>query len=48
MRLSIRHRTRYAFAEPVVHALQRLRLTPKATQGQDILSWTMEYDNARS
>ncbi|WP_374406130.1 transglutaminase domain-containing protein [Pelagerythrobacter sp.] len=47
MRLSIRHRTRYAFAEPVVHALQRLRLTPKATQGQNILSWDMEYENAR-
>lgn len=47
MRLSIRHRTRYAFAEPVVHALQRLRLTPKATQGQRILSWEMEYENAR-
>jgi len=46
MRLSIRHRTRYAFAEPVVHALQRLRLTPKATQGQNILSWEMEYENA--
>ncbi|WP_338446410.1 transglutaminase family protein [Pelagerythrobacter marensis] len=46
MRLSIRHRTRYAFAEPVVHALQRLRLTPKATQGQDILAWDMTYENA--
>ncbi|MXO67316.1 transglutaminase family protein [Altererythrobacter marinus] len=46
MRLSIRHTTRYAFAEPVVHALQRLRLTPKATQGQDILGWSMTYENA--
>lgn len=48
MRLSIHHRTRYAFAEPVVHALQRLRLTPKATQGQTIVSWVMEYENAHS
>lgn len=47
MRLSIRHRTRYAFAEPAVHALQRLRLMPKATQGQTVLSWEMEYENAR-
>lgn len=47
MRLSIRHRTRYAFAEPVVHALQRLRMMPKATQGQAVLSWEMEYENAR-
>lgn len=48
MRLSIRHRSRYAFTEPVVHALQRLRLTPKTTQGQDILSWETEYENARA
>ncbi len=46
MRLSIRHRTRYVFAEPVVHALQRLRMTPKATQGQAVSSWNMEYENA--
>lgn len=47
MRLSIRHTTTYRFTEPVVHALQRLRLTPKATQGQQILDWRMEYRNAR-
>jgi len=46
MRLSIRHTTRYRFDTPVVHALQRLRLTPKETQGQEILEWEMEYDNA--
>lgn len=46
MRLSIRHTTRYSFSEPVVHALQRLRLTPKHTQGQSILEWSMEYENA--
>jgi transglutaminase-like putative cysteine protease len=47
MRLSIRHSTRYAFKEPVVHALQRLRQTPKETQGQQILEWDMHYENAR-
>jgi transglutaminase-like putative cysteine protease len=46
MRLSIKHRTHYSFAQPVVHALQRLRLTPKETQGQEIIAWDMEYDNA--
>ncbi|WFL76458.1 transglutaminase family protein [Altererythrobacter arenosus] len=46
MRLSIRHTTRYSFTQPVVHALQRLRLTPKETQGQKILDWQMEYENA--
>lgn len=48
MRLSIRHTTRYHFDSPVVHALQRLRLTPKHTQGQEILAWEMEYENARA
>jgi transglutaminase-like putative cysteine protease len=44
--LSIRHTTHYAFAQPVVHALQRLRLTPKETQGQRIINWAMTFDNA--
>jgi transglutaminase-like putative cysteine protease len=47
MRLTIRHTTRYRFSEPVKHGLQRLRLTPKETQGQKILDWTMEYEGAR-
>jgi transglutaminase-like putative cysteine protease len=46
--LSIRHTTHYAFAEPVVHALQRLRLTPKETQGQRIIAWDMDLDNAHA
>jgi transglutaminase-like putative cysteine protease len=46
MKLSIRHTTHYSFREPVVHALQRLRLTPKETQGQSILDWDMQYENA--
>ena len=46
MRLAIRHTSRYTFDEPVVHALQRLRLTPKTTQGQDILEWDMTFENA--
>ena len=47
MRLSIRHTTRYSFETPIAHALQRLRLTPKETQGQTILDWSMEYEGAR-
>lgn len=46
MRLAIRHTTRYSFKDPVIHALQRLRLTPKETQGQKILDWEMQYENA--
>ncbi|MEM7664839.1 MAG: transglutaminase family protein [Pseudomonadota bacterium] len=48
MRLGISHKTHYAFSEPVVHALQRLRLTPKETQGQQIVHWDMEYENAHA
>jgi transglutaminase-like putative cysteine protease len=47
MRLAIRHTTHYRFADPVAHGLQRLRLTPKSTQGQHILEWTMHYRGAR-
>jgi transglutaminase-like putative cysteine protease len=46
--LSIRHTTHYAFAEPVAHALQRLRLTPKETQGQRIVNWRMTFENAHA
>jgi len=45
--LQVRHTTHYAFGKPVVHALQRLRLTPKETQGQRIIDWQMRFDNAR-
>lgn len=44
--LQVRHTTHYAFAAPVIHALQRLRLTPKETQGQRIIDWQMHFDNA--
>ena len=47
MRLSIRHRTQYRFATPVVHGIQRLRLTPKETQGQTIIDWSMELEGAK-
>ncbi|TAD83508.1 MAG: transglutaminase family protein [Sphingomonadales bacterium] len=46
--LSIKHTTHYAFAQPVIHALQRLRLTPKETQGQRIHRWNMTFDNAHA
>lgn len=47
MRLAIRHTTRLRFSQPVKHGLQRLRLTPKATQGQRVNEWTMELTGAR-
>lgn len=44
MRLFIRHTTRYEFAEPVAHGLQRLRLVPKSTHGQRVVDWEMHLD----
>ena len=46
MRLSIRHTTHYRFDAPVSHGIQRLRLTPKETQGQQILNWQVSYEGA--
>jgi transglutaminase-like putative cysteine protease len=48
MTLSIRHTTHYSFGKPVMHALQRLRLTPKETQGQRIIEWRMTFANAHA
>ncbi len=46
MRLAIRHTTSYRFETPLLHAIQRLRLTPKSTQGQEIVAWDMQFENA--
>ena len=46
MRLRIEHTTRYQFAQPVAHGLQRLRLTPKNTLGQKVLDWQMRLTGA--
>ena len=43
MRLKIEHTTTYRFTHPVAHGVQRLRLTPKETQGQRIVDWTMTF-----
>ena len=46
MRLSIQHTTRYDFSSEAIHGLQRLRLTPKNTHGQEIVEWNMALDGA--
>ena len=48
LQLRVRHTTHYAFGEPVIHALQRLRLTPKETQGQRIIDWQMRFEYAHA
>lgn len=47
MILNVSHTTRYAFAEPVIHGLQRLRLKPKSTHGQEVLDWHMDLKGAQ-
>lgn len=47
MRLTVRHQTRYHFKEPVAHGLQRLRLTPKSSSGQQVIAWRMLIDGGR-
>ena len=48
MRLAIRHTTTYRYDGPVAHGIHRLRLTPKATQGQQPIDWRMDFHNARA
>lgn len=40
MRLSISHRTTYAYDGPVAFGMQQLRLTPKSTGGQRVIDWS--------
>ena len=47
MQLSITHTSRYEYSQPVSHGLLRIRLTPKATQGQQIVRWSVELDRAK-
>jgi transglutaminase-like putative cysteine protease len=47
MRLAIRHVTHYRFDQPVAHGLQRLRMRPKSTHGQQVIDWHMDLVGAR-
>lgn len=47
MLLTVTHTTRYSFAENVYHGLQRLRLKPKSTHGQEVLDWRMDLVGAK-
>jgi len=46
MRLAVRHVTRYRFDPPLAHGLQRLRLSPKETHGQNVREWRMQLAGA--
>lgn len=42
MRLTVRHTTRYKYDQPLVNAMQQLRLTPADTPTQKIINWSIE------
>ncbi len=46
MDLKILHTTDYTYGQPVIYALQRLRLTPGSCQGQEILDWNTRVEGA--
>ncbi|WP_339872800.1 transglutaminase family protein [uncultured Brevundimonas sp.] len=47
MRVKIRHSTEYQYDRPPTHGLQQLRMTPKASAGQSIVSWRTEVQGGR-
>lgn len=47
MQLAIRHTTSYSYSQPALRGLQRLRLRPKPTHGQQIIDWKMELSGAK-
>ncbi|MEJ2408605.1 MAG: transglutaminase family protein [Novosphingobium sp.] len=47
MLLTVTHTTRYSFSDKVSHGLQRLRLKPKTTHGQEVLEWHMDLTGAK-
>lgn len=44
MRLSIRHRTQYRYAEPALRVTQALRLWPAAVDGMRVFGWKVSVD----
>jgi transglutaminase-like putative cysteine protease len=44
MRLTIEHRTRYAYDTPVDYSIQQLRLTPQSGFGQRVASWNIRVN----
>ena len=46
MLISVRHITRYAYAEPVGYAIQSLRLTPAPFKGHRIVDWRVHVAGA--
>lgn len=47
MQFTIRHTTRYSFAEPVSFGLEQLRKTPKSRHNQTVLTWKTHVTGGR-
>ena len=47
MRLKITHRTEYDYDQPILYALQRLRLCPRSDALQTVRSWSLSIEGAR-
>ena len=47
MLISVRHVTRYRYAEPVGYTIQSLRLTPASFTGQRVLDWEVRAGGAK-
>lgn len=47
MRINIQHKTTYRYDTSVVSALQQLRLAPKSSAGQAVISWDMHYEGGK-
>lgn len=46
MLISVRHVTRYRYAEPATYAIQSLRLTPAPFKGQRVIDWRVRVQDA--
>lgn len=44
MKLNVTHETKYSFVTPPVYGLQKIRLSPKTSAGQDVLDWSLDFD----
>lgn len=47
MHVTIRHSTEYRYDQPVPYGLQQLRMIPKSSAGQKVLSWTTTVEGGR-
>jgi transglutaminase-like putative cysteine protease len=47
MLISVRHVTRYRYAESVSYTIQSLRLTPASFKGQRVLDWQVRAGGAK-